>query len=283
MYKKGSDFYKNWLRTNEGKSFISAYNNADWETAKDVMNFAQSGNSWYTYDPYTQYNQYFRGNTPFRYRDVSQHYDLGDYVGAIQVLEQDGNNILYVPKTYFIDTEGNRVLVSTNTPVLNIPRTNQNNLVKRAFENNELVVSEKPKLILKRSANGTYEVWLDNKKRAEIDKSKTIYEAVQEAVAMFNHRRSNMKQASKDKTTNAGQSDSRTNNIDIDALIESRKSSNPLLEKKGGVLKAQSGILLSQNPEFTSAPIEVGNLTNPEKSLKNTEYLPLNGKEENFD
>ena len=139
------------------------------------MNFAQADNSWYMYNPFEHYNQYFRGNMPFRYRDVSQHYNLGDYVGAIQVLEQDGDNTLYVPKTYFIDAEGNRIAMPANTPTLGIPLTNQNKLGKHVFKNEELVVSENPKLSIRRSANGKYEVWLNGKKKGDdIDSKYTL-------------------------------------------------------------------------------------------------------------
>ena len=256
LYKKGSDFFNNWLSTNEGKKFVNSYNYADWDAAKKIMNFAQSNDVWYTYDPFEHYNQYFRGNTPFRYRDVSQHYDLGDYVGAIQILEEDSNNILYSPKTYFIDAEGKYHLMPMDKSPLGIPRANQNKLGKRGFKDGELIITEKPKLSLKRSANGKYEVWLDNKKRSEIDESKTVYEAVQEAINMFKGRKPDVP-------------------TDVPPL-------GLRIQKNGGVIKAQTGILLPQNSEFANIPIETGHLTDPTKSLKNTDFTPLNGKDENF-
>ena len=104
LVKVGSQPWKNWMDSAQGKSFVENYNLGAWNEAAKHMGFYGSDTEWNEYNPKTHYSSYFHPFT--KYRDISGYYNLDGYLGVYDVLSDIGENGLVTRKRIAIKNDG---------------------------------------------------------------------------------------------------------------------------------------------------------------------------------
>lgn len=104
LVKVGSQPWKNWMGSAQGKSFVENYNLGAWNEAAKSMGFYGSNTEWDEYNPKTHYSSYFQPFT--KYRDISGYYNLDGYLGVYDVLSDIGENGLVTRKRIAIKNDG---------------------------------------------------------------------------------------------------------------------------------------------------------------------------------
>ena len=104
LVKVGSQPWKNWMDSAQGKSFVENYNLGAWNEAAKSMGFYGSNTEWNEYNPKTHYSSYFQPFTKFR--DISGYYNLDGYIGVYDVLSDIGENGLVTRKRIAIKNDG---------------------------------------------------------------------------------------------------------------------------------------------------------------------------------
>lgn len=109
--------FDRWWKT-EGQEFKNLYTGGEWAKAAEKMQFKGSDTEWKFMDPTKKISSHIGPGSV--YRDVSGYYDLGtDYIGAIELLEPDGNSLLPKYTTYFIPKTGPK---TKNANITRYPR-----------------------------------------------------------------------------------------------------------------------------------------------------------------
>lgn len=104
LVKVGSQSWKNWMGSAQGKSFVENYNLGAWNEAAKSMGFYGSNTEWDEYNPKTHYSSYFQPFT--KYRDISGYYNLDGYLGVYDILSEIGENGLATKKRIAIKNDG---------------------------------------------------------------------------------------------------------------------------------------------------------------------------------
>lgn len=104
LVKVGSQPWKNWMGSAQGKSFVENYNLGAWNEAAKSMGFYGSNTEWDEYNPKTHYSSYFQPFT--KYRDISGYYNLDGYLGVYDILSEIGENGLVTRKRIAIKNDG---------------------------------------------------------------------------------------------------------------------------------------------------------------------------------
>lgn len=273
LVEVGSSEFNRWKNSPEGQEFINNYNQGNWQAIagkSEGMKFKQVGNTWNRYNSYEHYNPYFRGDVDnFIYRDVSSSYNIPQgYVGMIETLDK-GNGYLYNINRYYIKPDGSRELY-TGSDVPSPYQIRPSQIGSVSWANNELVLGDDIKL--SRDAQGNLTIYVKGNK---IDVAKLVKKGY------INQNDVNNQYALVEAVKNLVKNNPRNYLGNYDALpVPTGRYSS--IMAKGGIFKHQPGGTMAPVSQNVVVPV-IEDISDPTKSLKNTEFTPFNGKDEKFD